>query len=40
MMPGISGFEVRRRLKSEPAAKMVEVTALTGYYTAETSNGF
>lgn len=35
MMPGINGFEVCQRLKSDPVTKMIEVTAMTGYYTAE-----
>ena len=35
MMPGINGFEVCSRLKRDPATKMVEVIAMTSFYTAE-----
>ncbi|MCH9671466.1 MAG: response regulator [Gammaproteobacteria bacterium] len=35
MMPGIDGFEVCRRMKSDPVTRGVRVVALTGYHTPE-----
>ncbi len=35
MMPGIDGFEVLRRLKSDPATEGVEIVGLTGFFTDE-----
>ena len=38
MMPGISGIEVCRELKSDPATKAIRVVAMTGHYSQENVN--
>ena len=35
MMPGLDGFEVCRRMRSDPTTKGVRTIALTGYYTED-----
>lgn len=39
MMPGMSGIEVCRQLKSEPATKAIRVIAMTGVDSDENING-
>jgi excisionase family DNA binding protein len=35
MMPGMDGFEVCRRVKSDPGTEGAEIVGLTGYFTPE-----
>jgi excisionase family DNA binding protein len=35
MLPGVSGFEVCRRVKSDPATQHVKILVVTGYATGE-----
>lgn len=35
MMPGMDGFEVCRRIKSDPATSMIRVVAMTSYHSNE-----
>lgn len=35
MLPGVDGFEVCRRLRSDPETRQIRVIAMTGYHTAE-----
>lgn len=35
MMPGLNGFEVCQRLKSDPSTRAIRVIAMTGFSTAE-----
>ena len=37
MMPGLNGFDVCKRIKSEPRTKAIRVIAMTGYFTEESA---